>query len=167
MTIIMKHLLFLFFLLMGLAGRDQYIFHTLDVKSGMSDNYVQSILRDRYGFMWFGTINGLNRYDGYHCKTYLTTPLGTYNNSISQVLEDAAGNIWIQTPERLFIYDRKNDRIDSLIGEVINSLHIPSNIQQLQIDKEKTSGVSVNILYINMYIRNKSYIACSYPRKKS
>ena len=77
----MKHLLFLCFLFVGWVAKAQYIFHTLDVKSGMSDNYVQSILRDRYGFMWFGTINGLNRYDGYHCKTYLTTPLGTYNNS--------------------------------------------------------------------------------------
>ena len=166
MTIIMKHLLFLFFLLMGLAGRAQYIFHTLDVKSGMSDNYVQSILRDRYGFMWFGTINGLNRYDGYHCKTYLTTPLGTYNNSISQVLEDAAGNIWIQTPERLFIYDRKHDRIDSLIGDVINSLHIPSNIQQLQIDEEKNLWcISEHTLYKYVYKEQKLY-SLQLPKKK-
>ena len=162
----MRHLLFLLFLLTGWTGRAQYTFHTFDVKSGMSDNYVQSILRDQYGFMWFGTINGLNRYDGYHCKTYQTTPLGTYNNSISQVLEDAGGNIWIQTPERLFIYDRKNDRLDSVIGRVTNSFPIPGNIRQLQTDEEKNLWcIHEYTLYKYVYKEQKLY-SLQLPKKK-
>lgn len=46
-------------------AHDGLNFRNLDVKSGISDNYVRSVLRDRYGFMWFATLNGLNRYDGY------------------------------------------------------------------------------------------------------
>lgn len=162
----MRHLLFLLFLLIGWTGRAQYTFHTFDVKSGMSDNYVQSILRDRYGFIWFGTLNGLNRYDGYHCKTYQTTPFGTYNNSISQVLEDAAGNIWIQTPGRLFIYDRGKDRLDSVIEKVVAPLHIPSNIRQLQTDEDKNLWcISEDILYRYVYKERKLYML-QLPKKK-
>ena len=162
----MKHLLFLCFLFVGWVAKAQYIFHTLDVKSGMSDNYVQSILRDRYGFMWFGTINGLNRYDGYHCKTYLTTPLGTYNNSITQVLEDAGGNIWIQTPEQLFIYDRGKDRLDSVIGKVANSFPIPGNIRQLQTDEEKNLWcIHEHTIYKYVYKEQKLYSLQLPPKK--
>ena len=43
-------------------AHDGLNFRNLDVKSGISDNYVRSVLRDQYGFMWFATLNGLNRY---------------------------------------------------------------------------------------------------------
>ena len=61
--------MFLYCLMAYCAQIDaRLVFRTFDVKSGISDNYVLSILRDQYGFMWFGTINGLNRYDGYQCN---------------------------------------------------------------------------------------------------
>ena len=63
-------------------AHDGLNFRNLDVKSGISDNYVRSVLRDQYGFMWFATLNGLNRYDGYQFKKYTTTQLGAYNNDI-------------------------------------------------------------------------------------
>lgn len=56
-------------------AHDGLNFRNLDVKSGISDNYVRSVLRDQYGFMWFATLNGLNRYDGYQFKKYTTTQL--------------------------------------------------------------------------------------------
>ena len=84
-------------------------FRTFDVKSGISDNYVQSILRDQYGFMWFATLNGLNRYDGYQCKRYTTIQLGTYNNCVNTIAEDASGIIWLKTPQYYFFYNRVLD----------------------------------------------------------
>lgn len=42
-----------------------YYFRTLDVRNGLSQNTVYQILQDRKGFMWFGTKEGLNRYDGF------------------------------------------------------------------------------------------------------
>ena len=47
-------------------------FHQLDLKSGISDNFVQGIVQDRDGFMWFATRNGVNRYDGYRFTHYPT-----------------------------------------------------------------------------------------------
>lgn len=92
-------------------AHDGLNFRNLDVKSGISDNYVRSVLRDQYGFMWFATLNGLNRYDGYQFKKYTTTQLGAYNNDIESIAEDAAGNIWIKGPVTVII---------STIGNKIN-----------------------------------------------
>ena len=67
----MKKLLcsILFCMTLQLAMATEYpIFRTLDVRTGLSDNYVKDILRDQYGFMWLATSNGLNRYDGYQFK---------------------------------------------------------------------------------------------------
>ncbi len=114
------------------------VFRTFDVKSGISDNYVLSILRDQYGFMWFGTINGLNRYDGYQCKRYTTTQLGTYNNCINSVAEDASGCIWIKTPGLYLCYNRELDEIDKDIYGRLSRLGIEAtHIEMLNVDCEQ------------------------------
>lgn len=135
----MKYQTLLSLLLTLLPGvlQAQYIFHTFDVRAGMSDNYVQSILKDRYGFMWFATNNGLNRYDGYQCKTYLTTPFGTYTNAIDDLVEDAEGNIWIQTPERYFLYDREQDRLNPDVTSKLAEMGLQGDTRLLRTDREK------------------------------
>ena len=67
---------------------------------GLSSSEVWSVLRDRHGFMWFGTLDGLNRYDGYRMKVFkhaLTDPTSLSDNKIRTVYEDRAGNLWIGT----------------------------------------------------------------------
>ena len=86
-------------------AHDKLSFRNFDVRTGISDNYVQSVLRDRYGFMWFATLNGLNRYDGYQFKKYTTTQLGAYNNDIKSIAEDAEGNIWVKGVVGYYIYE--------------------------------------------------------------
>ena len=82
-----KHLLSALFCLfvLTLQASERLNFRTFDVKSGIADNYVQSILCDRYGFMWFSTLNGLSRYDGYQFKTYTTTTLTSWTAPTSPV----------------------------------------------------------------------------------
>ena len=114
-----RHLRIPLFLLISLLNSlasyasNEMSFHQLGVKTGMSDNYIQAIERDKYGFMWFATRDGLNRYDGYHFKTYTTLRQGAYNNSVEWVAEDAAGNIWIKTPVNYCFYDREMDELDN------------------------------------------------------
>ena len=58
------------------------------------------MLRDRRGFMWFGTLDGLNRYDGYKMKVFkhaLTDPTSLSDDKIRTVYEDRAGTLWIGT----------------------------------------------------------------------
>lgn len=60
---------------------------------------VQAILEDQQGFMWFGTQQGLNRYDGYSFSNYDigVEPDGLSNTTIKALMEDSAGAIWIGT----------------------------------------------------------------------
>jgi len=80
---------------------------------GLSQSIVQTIIKDRYGFMWFGTQDGLNRYDGYKFKVYRHVPKDTNSlrrSDIKVLYEDRQGNLWIGTTNgALSMYERKHD----------------------------------------------------------
>ena len=83
--------------IMGLLAKGEPIFHHLDVDMGLSHGYITDIYQDRYGFMWFSTLNGINRYDGYELRSYYPSSIGGKNNSIQKVREDNFGNLWVLT----------------------------------------------------------------------
>ena len=75
-------------------------FGRLSVEQGLSHSTVTSILQDRYGFMWFGTRDGLNRYDGDRFAVFRHDPENpdTLSDSlITTLYEDAEGTLWIGT----------------------------------------------------------------------
>ncbi|GAC1442869.1 MAG: hybrid sensor histidine kinase/response regulator [Sediminibacterium sp.] len=75
-------------------------FSHLNTEAGLSQSNVTCILQDHHGFMWFGTRDGLNRYDGYSFTTYknnITDTNSLSNSFITSLLEDAKGNLWIGT----------------------------------------------------------------------
>lgn len=88
-------------------------FTHLTTANGLSQSSVVCILEDRYGFMWFGTQDGLNKYDGYKFKVYRNDPADKKsipNNNIRCMLEDRAGNLWVGTVGGgLALYDRNTD----------------------------------------------------------
>lgn len=92
-------------------------FDHLNTRNGLSQNSVLSAYCDHLGFLWFGTMNGLNRYDGYSFKVYKARPGETYmlsNNRISGIWEDQRGFLWVQTYDGYYHYlDREHDRFTS------------------------------------------------------
>ena len=79
---------------------EDYQFRQLTIKDGLSQSAVLCIMQDRRGFMWFGTANGLNRFDGYNFITYVNNPYDSTSisdNEVSALFEDAQGYIWIGT----------------------------------------------------------------------
>lgn len=63
---------------------------------GLADIITTAITKDRNGFMWIGTKNGLNRYDGYHFKLYTKEKHGLAQNfAITKIQEDEAGLLWL------------------------------------------------------------------------
>ena len=80
---------------------------------GLSQSMVQAIVKDKYGFMWFATQDGLNRYDGYNFKVYRHQPKDARSlrkNFILSLYEDRQGNLWVGTNNgALSMYDRKHD----------------------------------------------------------
>lgn len=75
-------------------------FKQLTSDDGLSQNFISSILQDQKGFMWFGTKDGLNRYDGYSFIVYQHNPFDTNtisDNFITSLFEDSRGYIWVGT----------------------------------------------------------------------
>lgn len=79
-------------------------------EKGLSQNTVQCIIQDRHGFLWFGTWDGLNKYDGYSFSVW-NEETGLSSQNIQALLEDRDGLIWIGTEDGLNVYDRSMDRI--------------------------------------------------------
>jgi len=78
----------------------------LTITQGLAHNGVTSILEDSKGFMWFGTYDGINKYDGYELITYKNTidnKLLT-SNRVRVISEDKHGNLWIGTDKGLTLY---------------------------------------------------------------
>jgi signal transduction histidine kinase/ligand-binding sensor domain-containing protein/DNA-binding response OmpR family regulator len=92
-------IIFLFMLLTG-YGQDIFRFERMGSEDGLSQNTAFSILFDSKGFMWIGTMNGLNRYDGYEFKIYRSSQENGNNftnNRVTKLWEDRRGFIWMET----------------------------------------------------------------------
>ncbi|MEP0861292.1 MAG: response regulator [Ignavibacterium sp.] len=89
------------------------IFNHLTIGDGLSNNAINAIIQNREGFIWVGTDDGLNRYDGYSFKTYrhiLKDSSSISDNGIWCLLEDRSGFIWIGTKNgKLNRYDPFKD----------------------------------------------------------
>lgn len=73
-------------------------FDQITIQDKLSHNTVRCLLQDRAGYIWIGTQNGLNKYDGYTFEVFRTDPeTGFIGNSITALLEDGDGNLWIGT----------------------------------------------------------------------
>ncbi len=92
----------LLILISFLAGKifAQISFENFSIPDGLSNADVMAIHQDRSGFLWIGTQDGLNRYDGYNFTVYKNDPGDTNslgNNSIYMIDEDEYDNLWIAT----------------------------------------------------------------------
>lgn len=90
-------------------------FMNLSNKDGLSSNVVSTMLKDSYGFMWFGTDDGLNKYNGKEFKVYRHSsndPSSISANEIINLHEDKQGNLWIATGGGLVLYNRRMDSFE-------------------------------------------------------
>jgi len=92
---------------MSHAAPNPPILH-LGIEQGLSNNTVRCIIQDHYGFMWFGTYDGLNRYDGQGFKVFrnkLSDSNSLVNNIITAITEDRHHFLWIGTRQGLSRYN--------------------------------------------------------------
>lgn len=83
-------------------------FEHISVSQGLSNSTVMSILQDRDGFLWFGTEDGLNRFDGHNFKIYHHVPgdsNGLLSSNINRLYQDRAGFLWVGTWQGLDKFD--------------------------------------------------------------
>ncbi|MCP4313606.1 MAG: hypothetical protein GY790_20325 [Bacteroidetes bacterium] len=114
-----------------LHGQEEYIrFKRITINDGLSLSSVYNIAQDSKGFMWFGTEDGLNKYDGQSITVYGATTDQHYilaNKWIEQIYEDKAGMIWLGSRGGLTMYNPSKG--------IFNTLkHEPGSIQSLSND---------------------------------
>ncbi|MEO6731131.1 MAG: two-component regulator propeller domain-containing protein [Ferruginibacter sp.] len=103
----------------------------LGINQGLSNNSVRCILKDHTGFMWFGTFDGLNRYDGYNFRVFrnkVNDSASLINSFINALTEDKKGRLWIGTRHGLSIYNSLTDKFTHLSYSVNNSKSIVSDV---------------------------------------
>lgn len=113
----LRHLLIgLLFVVKTAFGNDNYLVEYIGIERGLSNNAVTCIFQDHHGFMWFGTYDGLNRYDGYSFKIFRNI-IGDSNslrdNHIYSIEEDAHYNLWIGCVKGLSIFNPATSRFST------------------------------------------------------
>jgi len=112
--------LLIFLLANSLFGQEFY-FKQYKSENGLSHNTVLTSLQDKKGFMWFGTKDGLNRFDGYTFKTFrndINNPNSIGSNFI-ECLHEFSGQLWVGTNNGLFKYNEKAEDF-SLLSKSLN-----------------------------------------------
>jgi ligand-binding sensor domain-containing protein len=113
----------------------QYIFDNIKVKDGLSYKQVISILHDSEGYYWFGTLNGLNRFDGSSIKVFnkanKNTP-GLSDEYVSSIVENTDGTLWLSTPVGVNVFNKWKQTFTAVSFENYTK---PINIIKLFRDK--------------------------------
>jgi len=96
------------------------------LQKGLSQNTVNCLLQDRQGYMWFGTWDGLNKYDGYKFTIY-NTHTGLSNETINTLLEADDGKIWIGTENGLNCINRQTGEIETFYHDPDDTTSLSNN----------------------------------------
>ena len=108
------------------AGRAA--FRTLGIRDGLSSNSVTSMLADSRGYLWVGTTQGLNRYDGHEVKSRFPETgeqqlYEVFNNLVTSIEEDAEGRIWIECESGSYcLYNTRTARFSASVTNLLHSL---------------------------------------------
>ena len=120
-------------------------FHKLPANSGLSQTRVSDIVQDNDGFIWFGTQNGLDRFDGYKCKVFRHDPL--FSDSLSGVyihalFKDRSGSLWVASDQFL-------DRLDPITEVITHYPLVPAQSGELYITISHISQDHDGILWLS------------------
>lgn len=113
--ILLQFLLLLFPFIHNEAQHISIVNYT--TKDGLSENFVNSIFRDSYGYLWIGTSYGLNRFDGYSFEHFYSSTLNNKaicSNFVNHITEDDKHNIWISTDEGICVFDYNTQKITTI-----------------------------------------------------
>src|SRR5688500_7502873 len=146
--------------LIVLSQNDRYRFHHLTSNDGLSHSDVTCVFQDSRGFMWFGTRDGLNKYDGYNFITYKK---GDSNKSISSnhikdIIEDSSGNLWIATlGGGLNMFDRQKEIFVRYIPDSRDPKSITSFLlNTLEEDSEGNIWIGTDDVGVSVFNRKEN-----------
>lgn len=132
-------------------------FRRLDTRDGLSNSQVNSILRDSHGYVWLATPYGLNRYDGYRFRTYLSYEKDTTtmrSNRVDFVQEAHDGRLWLNQGMSYSVYDPVTEKFDRTPVRWLHKQGIKGGLESIFIDAKKNYWVKTyddGLYYFNPY----------------
>jgi signal transduction histidine kinase/ligand-binding sensor domain-containing protein/DNA-binding response OmpR family regulator len=157
----------IFLPVLSFAQRPSLNFEHFATHEGLSQINVNCIIQDSRGFMWIGTRNGLNRYDGYKFIVYRYDSNDEHslsNNMVNDLVEDADGNVWVATSNGLNRYDRKTGTFTRFSHDAHNSNSLASNvINRLTLDNNGTLWIATQVDGLDCFdLKKNKFIHHSY-----
>ena len=145
-----------------LDGQNVFRFEHIGTEQGLSQNTGSSILFDSKGFMWIGTMNGLNRYDGYEFKIFKgqsASARNFTNNRVTRLWEDKKGFIWAETYDGYYHFFNPESEIFSTIP----------NYEEQCCKKHKINSFLqyTDDIIITGIFKCRNFYTCSMIRKKA
>jgi len=162
----MARCIFLFFFLLlsllNVSANDQIHFKRITTNDGLSNNWVRCILQDSTGYMWFGTADGLNRFDGKNIKVFRPlsnnhVPIGNF--VINEITSIDSQNFWLCTELGLFKFNEKEETFvrDSLLPYYPYTTTIKDSDQNIWFGSNRgIYKVSPNRKLLKVYTNNPS-----------
>ncbi len=136
-TMILKvrcRLMFMCLILLSMtvqAGQENIRFQRIALEQGLSQETVISAYQDKEGFMWFGTQEGLNRFDGYHFKVFTHSarqPHSLASDWVYTINEAPNGDLWVGTLNGISVFDKSTERFTHHTHDANNPNTISDNV---------------------------------------
>jgi len=128
----------------GAVGSTEMKFRRLDTRDGLSNTQANAVFRDSRGFVWIASPYGLNRYDGYRCRTYYSHPKDTTSllrSAVDDVQEDALGRLWLRHGVQYSVFDPVSERCDRHPERWLRQQGLTGNVERLYIDRHQNFWV--------------------------
>jgi signal transduction histidine kinase/ligand-binding sensor domain-containing protein/CheY-like chemotaxis protein/AraC-like DNA-binding protein len=131
---------FSFLSILPLSAEYKTNVHSISRREGLSNGAVNTIVKDAEGYTWFGTWNGLNRYDGSTIQTYLpgNNPSSIHNHVIRKLYATLPGPIWMLTNKGVALYDNVSDRFTSFFTTESEQINYENDIALVHSDSYGT-----------------------------
>ncbi|NLR79569.1 two-component regulator propeller domain-containing protein [Chitinophaga eiseniae] len=123
-----------------------YPIRYLGIEDGLSNNAVTSVYQDHKGFMWFGTYDGLNRYDGYRFKIYrnkVGDSTSLADNGIYTLADDSHHQLWVGGRRGVSVFNPATEKFTMPVYRPVNSRTLRKANENIHVIKSDENGLTL------------------------